>query len=108
MARIIHDSNLETRSARGRLRARSKPYYRSVEPGLHLGYRRPLSGPGKWIARHYIGDQAYQLETIATADDYSDADGIVVLNYRQALAKARERMVARAHHAAGKRPPIGT
>jgi len=106
MARIIHDTNLETRSARGRLRARSKPYYRSVEPGLHLGYRRPLSGPGKWIARHYIGDQAYQLETIATADDYSDADGIVVLNYRQALAKARERMVARAHHAAGKTGPL--
>jgi len=106
MARIIHDSNLETRSARGRLRARSKPYYRSVEPGLHLGYRRPLSGPGKWIARHYIGDQAYQLETIATADDYSDADGMVVLSYRQALAKARERMVARAHHAAGKHGPL--
>ena len=106
MARIIHDSNLETRSARGRLRARSKPYYRSVEPGLHLGYRRPLSGPGKWIARHYIGDQAYQLETVATADDYSDADGMVVLSYRQALAKARERMVARAHHAAGKHGPL--
>jgi integrase len=106
MARTIRDTSLETRTARGRLKARGKPYYRSLEPGLHLGYRKALSGAGKWIARHYIGDQAYELETIATADDYSDADGIAILNYHQAQAKARERMVARAHHAAGKHGPL--
>ena len=106
MARTIRDTNLETRTARSRLKARGKPYYRSIEPGLHLGYRKSLSGAGKWIARHYIGDQAYVVEAIATADDYSDADGVAVLNYRQAQAKARERMVARAHHAAGKHGPL--
>jgi hypothetical protein len=52
-----------------------------LSPGLHLGYRKPLSGPGKWIARHYVGDQAYEVEVIATADDYSDADGVAVLSY---------------------------
>jgi integrase len=106
VARTIKDAALETRTARSRLRARGKPYYRSLEPGLHLGYRKPLSGPGKWIARHYVGAQAYQLEVIGTADDYSDADGVAVLSYRQAQAKARERMVARAHHAAGKHGPL--
>jgi len=106
MARTIRDTSLESKTARSRLKARSKPYYRSVEPGLHLGYRKPLSGAGKWIARHYIGNQAYELETIATADDFSDADGVAILSYRQALAKARERMVARAHHAAGKHGPL--
>src|SRR5215813_9066737 len=106
LARTIRDTNLETRTARSRLKARGKPYYRSIEPGLHLGYRKSLSGAGKWIARHYIGDQAYVVEAIATADDYSDADGVAVLNYRQAQAKARERMVARAHHAAGKHGPL--
>ena len=105
-ARTIRDTNLETRTARSRLKARGKPYYRSIEPGLHLGYRKSLSGAGKWIARHYIGDQAYVVEAIATADDYSDADGVAVLNYREAQAKARERMVARAHHAAGKHGPL--
>src|SRR5262245_10174801 len=106
LARTIRDTNLETRTARSRLRARGKPYYRSLEPGLHLGYRKSLGGAGKWIARHYIGDQAYTVETLATADDHSDADGVAVLSYRQAQAKARERMVARAHHAAGKHGPL--
>ena len=42
------------------LKARAKPHYRSLEPGtLHLGYRKPLSGAGKWLARHYVGDQRY-------------------------------------------------
>ena len=106
MPRTLRDASLETRAARGRLKARGKPYYRALEPGLHLGYRKPLAGAGKWLARHYTGNQAYELETLAIADDFSDADGIAVLNYRQAQAKARERMVARVHHAAGKHGPL--
>jgi integrase len=106
MARTIRDTALETRTARGRLRAAGKPYYRALEPGLHLGYRKPLSGPGKWVARHYIGDQSYQVEVIGTADDFSDADGVRILSYRQAQSLARERATARAHHAAGKHGPL--
>jgi integrase len=106
LARTLRDANLETRAARSRLKARGKPYYRALESGLHLGYRRPQTGAGKWLARHYVGGQAYELETLAIADDFSDADGVAVLNYRQAQAKARERMVARAHHAAGKHGPL--
>jgi integrase len=106
MPRTVRDAALETRAARGRLKARGKPYYRALEPGLHLGYRRPQTGAGKWLARHYIGDQAYELEILAIADDYSDADGVAVLSYREAQTKARERMVARAHHAAGKHVPL--
>jgi integrase len=106
MSRTLRDAALETRAARSRLKPRGKPYYRALETGLHLGYRRPQTGSGKWLARHYIGDQAYELETLAIADDFSDADGVAVLSYRQAQAKARERMVARAHHAAGKHGPL--
>src|SRR5215472_17338829 len=107
MARTVRDAALESRAARGRLKARGKPYYRTLEPGLvHLGYRKPLAGAGKWVVRHYVGRQRYDVETIASADDYSDADGVAILSYRQAQAKARERMVARAHHAAGKRGPL--
>src|SRR5262249_61258193 len=92
-------------TARGRLGGRGKPYYRSLEPGLHLGYRRPLSGPGKWVARHYIGDQSYQLEVIGTADDFSDADGVRILSYRQAQALAPEAAAPPAHLSAGKHGP---
>jgi integrase len=105
MPRTLRDAALETRAARGRLKPRGKPYYRALEPGLHLGYRRPQAGAGKWLARHYIGG-AYELETLAIADDFSDGDGVAVLSYRQAQAKARERMVARAHHGAGKHGPL--
>ena len=106
MARTVRDANLESRTARSRLKARGKPHYRTLEPGLHLGYRKPVSGAGKWVVRHYAGGQTYTVETIATADDYSDADGVAILSFREAQAKARERMVARAHSAAGKTGPL--
>lgn len=102
MARKVRDADLRDRTARSRLKARGKPYYRELEPGLHLGYRRPTSGSGKWIVRHYLGNQAYAEEVIGVADDYSDADGVAIINFGQAQDKARKAMVARAHQAAGK------
>jgi integrase len=106
MARTIRDSILDTRTARSRLKARGKPYWRGLEPGLHIGFRKPLSGAGKWLARHYVGDQSYEVETIAIADDYSDADGVAVLSFHQAQTLARTRMVQRAHAAVGKTGPL--
>lgn len=106
MARTVRDANLDTRTARSRLKSRGKPYFRTLEPGLHLGYRRPVSGPGKWVARHYIGAQSYEVETLATADDFSDADGVAILSFHQAQVLARSRMVDRAHAAAGKTGPL--
>ena len=106
MARTIRDTNLETRTARSRLKPAGKPYYRSLEHGLHLGYRKPVSCPGKWIARHYTGNQTYEVEAIASADDFSDADGVAILDYRQAQERARARMVARAHADAGHTGPL--
>jgi integrase len=105
MARTVRDTSLENRTARGRLKARNKPYFRALEPGLHLGYRKPLSGPGRWLARHYVGAQKYELETIGTADDFSDADGVVILSFAEAQTVARRRMVDRAHTAAGRHGP---
>jgi integrase len=107
MARTIRDTNLESREARGRLKARGKPHYRLIEPGLHLGYRKPRGRKGrpavagKWVVRHYIGNQAYTVETIGTADDTADADGFAVLNFAQAQVRARDLMVKRAAEANG-------
>jgi integrase len=106
MARTVRDANLEKREARRRLAARAKPHYRVMEEGLHLGYRRLKSGAGNWVVRSYIGDQKYAVETIGPADDLSDADGVKILNFSQAQAKARELMVDRAHKAAGKTGPL--
>lgn len=107
MARTVRDAALDTRTARERLAGRGKPYYRTLEPGLHLGYRKPTGGgAGKWVARHYVGEQAYEVETIAVADDLSDPDGVAILSFRQAQNKARERMVKRSHAAVGKTAPL--
>jgi hypothetical protein len=55
MARIIHDTRLETRAARARLRPRKKPYYKTLVPGrMALGYHRKRQHtPGRWLVRVY-------------------------------------------------------
>jgi integrase len=106
MARTVRDANLEKREARRRLPARGKPHYRVMQEGLHIGYRKLKTGVGNWVVRHYVGDQRYEIETIGPADDNSDADGIKILNFSQAQAKARELMVERANQAAGKTGPL--
>jgi integrase len=100
MAKTIRDSSLETRTARTRLPAGPKPHYRALDPGLHIGYRKGKTG-GKWVMRWYVGDQDYKVQTIGTADDNADADGVAVLNFRQAQTKAREAFARMAADTAG-------
>jgi integrase len=106
MARTVRDANLETRTARSRLPTRGKPHYRILEPGLHLGYRKLKTGPGKWVVRHYKGNEEYEIKNIGVADDFSDADGIAIISFHQAQAEARRRMVGLAHTAAGVTGPL--
>lgn len=68
--------------------ARGKPYYRSIGAGLHVGYRKGKAD-GKWVARVYVGDGDYIVETIATADDKAAADGQAVLTFYEAQDRAR-------------------
>lgn len=105
MAKTVRDAKMDSRAARERLASQGKPHYRIIEPGLHLGYRKPKSGSGKWVARHYENGK-YEVELLAIADDFSDADGISILNYRQAQECARSRMVQRSHASAGKTGPV--
>jgi integrase len=102
MPRKVRDSNLETRSARAKLKPQHKPFYRLIEPGLHLGYRRLPNAPGTWVVRRYVGGGKYRLENLRTADgvtiiadDYGDADGERVLTFAQAQDKARSRPASR-------------
>jgi integrase len=95
-SRQVRDSNLETRTARSRLKTRHKPYFRLIEPGLHIGYRKLSSGPGTWVVRRYQGRGAYAVENLRTpngqlviADDYAEPDGAAVLSFAQAQNTAR-------------------
>ena len=85
------DAALETRTARSRLKVAHKPYFRLIEPGLHLGYRKLASGPGTWVVRRYSGGGTYTVKNLTTADDklviaddYSETDGNSVLSFGQA------------------------
>jgi integrase len=88
MARRIRDKDIETRAARSKLRPSGKPVFRAIGRGLHLGYRKNRL-EGRWVVRRYAGEQSYITDTIGTADDIIEADGIHVLNFWQAQERAR-------------------
>ena len=102
MPRSVRDAKLDSRAAREKLRPRGKPYWRTLDHGLHLGYRRLRGAPGRWTIRYYCGEQSYETETVATADDSSTANGVDVLSWQQAQEAARKRRDARKHEATGK------
>ena len=103
MARTVRDTNLESRTARGRLTARKKPYWRRIDQGSHVGYYKGKRS-GAWIARYFLGDGKYAEGKLGTADDIQDPDGIAVLSFSQAQVKAREWFTEQARHAAGLGP----
>jgi integrase len=100
MARTVRDTNLETRTARSRLSARSKPYWRSIDQGNHLGYYKGKRG-GSWVGRYNVGERRYKETTFGTADDIQDADGLAVLSFAQAQEQARAWFAEQARQKAG-------
>lgn len=95
MPRKVRSLALDTREARGRLKPRGMPYYRSLDKRLHVGYRRLRGKSGTWWVRYYLGDRRYVVEPLGTADDQATADGVEVLDFWQAQDKAREHMAGR-------------
>jgi integrase len=93
MPRVIRDTNLERPTGRLRLpqSVYSKPYWRSVERGLHIGYRKPQTGTGTWVGRRATpGERTpYVEQTIGKADDLEPANGRDVLSFYQAQAAVR-------------------
>lgn len=88
MARLIRDPKLESRTAHATLNARKAPYWRTLEPGLALGFRRGKTG-GLWIARRYLDARKYETKSIGIGDDHMDADGVTILSYAHAICAAR-------------------
>src|SRR6266566_2217713 len=85
------DAELMSRTAREALKPSGKPYYRLIERGVALGYRKPKKGPGTWLVRRYVGDDSYTVRNLTTADghpvfadDHENANGNTVLDFGQA------------------------
>ena len=86
MPRTAADAPLTTRAARDRLAVRKEPYWRGIEGGIALGYRRGATG-GTWLAR-VLDAGRYREERLGRADDTLPANGADVLDFRQAQSKA--------------------
>ncbi len=100
MARSAQAADIESREARGRLAPRQEPYWRSLDKGRHLGYYK--GGESRiWIARLSRGKGRYREARVGLADDFADADGIAVMDFKQARAAARNWFAERAIEEAG-------
>lgn len=90
MPRKARDERLDTRTARLKLEPRREPYWRNIQEGRAIGYRRIAGRAGTWIARHYdpAREQSRLFKALGTADDMLDADGISTLTFPQAQDKA--------------------
>ncbi|MGB9389835.1 MAG: site-specific integrase [Xanthobacteraceae bacterium] len=106
MARRIKDADLINRTSREKLAIRGRPHWRRIEQDLAIGYRRLRGRSGTWTVRFYAGDGGYEFDVIGTADDRSDADGITVSSFDQAVTKARALHTERAKQAAGIHGPL--
>ena len=86
MARMARDSRLETREARRKLKQQHEPYWKQIHPGLFLGCRKGARG-SVWFARRLV-DGKYQKQKIGNVDDFQDANGKDVFDYKQAQRAA--------------------
>lgn len=91
MPRKARDERLDTRTARLKLSPRAEPYWRNIQGGRALGYRRVSGGrSGTWIARHHEQSEGRRYSALGAADDLMEADGSRTLSFSQAQDKARE------------------
>src|SRR5499427_2193120 len=93
MARKVRDRELGDRASRAKLRPRGKPYWRTLDQGVHIGYRKNPKAGGKWVGRVYRKGAAepYITHTLpGVADDKADANNVSVYSFYQAQEQVRQ------------------
>jgi integrase len=101
MPRRIRSADLETRTARLKLPVRKKPFAVQVGAGVHLLYRRNAKA-GSWSIKARDGKGGYWSKGFAHADDIEAANGGSILDYWQAIDRAR--VLARSNAGEGDKP----
>lgn len=89
MPRVVPDNRLQDRTSRARLPVATRPYWRLISEGFHLGYYKGARKVS-WIVRHRRTDlpNAYLTATLGEVDDSREADDVTILSWKQAFAKA--------------------
>jgi integrase len=93
MPRHVKDAEIESRERRSKLAVQSEPYWRAIVQGAHVGYYKGKR-VGTWLVRWRKPEGGYQKDKLGEADDARDADGVHVLDYRRAHAKALAQVAA--------------
>lgn len=99
MSRTTEGAPITTKAARDRLPARHEPYWREIEGGIAIGYRKGPRG-GAWLARIRDG-KAYKKTKLGRADDVIVAtvakgeklgshETAAIMDFRQAQTAASE------------------
>ena len=87
MSKTNVERNVSTREARSMLAPRQGAYWHEFDSDSHLGYYKG-NEIRVWMARLDRGRRQLE-ERLAFADDFEDADGIRVMDFKQARAAAR-------------------
>src|SRR6516165_8550868 len=84
-------AQLQSATARLKLSAQTRPYFAKIGRGVWLGYRKPASGGGAWVARAANGQGVGWEKTLWAADDNGlKADGERVLSFWQAKTEVQK------------------
>ncbi|MCB2013831.1 MAG: site-specific integrase [Sphingobium sp.] len=91
VARTVVDTRMAKREQRLKLAPRKEPYWMMLNEGEHLGYYRGKR-VAKWVARFRMPGKGvpYQHTTLGEVDDVADADGKIILDFKQAQTVARQ------------------
>lgn len=89
MGRTKRSANLGSRESRLKLKAERR-YQEPLAEGRYLLYRRPKNGAaGAWMARWVDKDTTKSVQRrLGDADDLLDADGVNILDFKTAQARA--------------------
>lgn len=96
MARTVQFAKIESPTARAKLARGRRYHFQSLISGrASLGYHRNEGAPhGRWVLQRYLGADKYARTELGKADDGLQADGVNVLDFEQAKAKALEMLSA--------------
>ncbi len=78
------------RAFRQRLHPRVTAYFCCLSVGRRLGYYRPDSGQSFWVASLRVRGDFYRRQRLGRADDAQSADGSNVLDFEQAVSRAKD------------------
>ena len=79
---------IDSKHARRQLDSRTSAYWKQIDPGFSIGYRKNKN-TGTWFARRYLSGE-YTIRRLGAADDNQPANGIDVLSFKQARKKGSD------------------